>query len=206
MQEADVFRLINFMNIVKVMKCDMIGIIQNKVFGMDKNKTVFIQLHGVNEEDLPLSRDVVFEYKDVKDTLKALDVEYLGTMNGDIVIKGGEKTSVFSTRFNPWFDAFISAVSFSDASKLNQVLYEDPEFHKNDIYKRYFSLRATDGIIKEEINGLPMIFFGKMLPSNKSDKVSMTVYDNDDNFYSVRYIISKPKNIVLEVWIKYLKI
>ena len=98
-------------------------------------------------------------------------------------------------------------------NKINQIVLNNynnlnvDNARDNQEFENAISLKTAQGIglyrISEEY--ILSIFKG-LLPINKKDKTSLSIYDVDYNRFLTRFVISKPKNKVIIVNVMYLKI
>lgn len=101
--------------------------------------------------------------------------------------------------------------------KIWEIYNNIPQYNQGLAVKQYDNLRsneqfesiiarkASDGASSFIIDDYCMILFSRMLPVNKSDKVSLDIMDFDNSFLSV-FKISKKKDIVVYVFIRFMKV
>lgn len=185
--------------IAKLLKSDIIYIIGNTIYGTDSNFTYLKQMTFENT----LGINICYEQKLMNDFIKlctnTITLENNSLMSNIEVLHINNQNHI---RNIVELDNKINQIVLNNHNSMNVDNARDNEEFENAI-----SLKTAQGIglyrVSEEY--ILSIFKG-LLPINKKDKTSLSIYDVDYNRFLTRFVISKPKNKVIIVNVMYLKI
>jgi hypothetical protein len=106
----------------------------------------------------------------------------------------------------------VSKLEFNYSGALNTVSsmlvpnYREENLRSNDRFNSIISSKAADGASLFIINNRYMMYiYSGLLPINKSDKVTLDIYDVDNYSFLVKFIINKGK-FTINKYVKYLYI
>lgn len=89
----------------------------------------------------------------------------------------------------------------------NEIKFNYDVLRGNEQFEHALSLKSKEGISFLKIDRVYMLsLFSGLLPVNKSDKVSLTIYSNDADFaFLSHFVIKKAKSIDVNVYVNYRK-
>lgn len=185
--------------IAKLLKSDIIYIIGNTIYGTDSNFTYLKQMTFENT----LGINICYEQKLMNDFIKLC--------TNTITLENNSLMSNIEVLYVNNENHIRNIVNLNN--KINQIVLNNynnlnvDNARDNQEFENAISLKTAQGIglyrISEEY--ILSIFKG-LLPINKKDKTSLSIYDVDYNRFLTRFVISKPKNKVIIVNVMYLKI
>ena len=185
--------------IAKLLKSDIIYIIGNTIYGTDSNFTYLKQMTFENTVGI----NICYEQKLMNDFIKLC--------TNTITLENNSLMSNIEVLYINNENHIRNIVNLNN--KINQIVLNNynnlnvDNARDNQEFENAISLKTAQGIglyrVSEEY--ILSIFKG-LLPINKKDKTSLSIYDVDYNRFLTRFVISKPKNKVIIVNVMYLKI
>lgn len=183
----------------KVLKSDIIYIFGNIIYGTDSNFTYLKQMTFDNV----LGISICYEQKLMNDFIKLCTDTIV--LDNNVLLSNIERLYINN-------DAYIRNILELER-KINEMVLVNTNtinvdnVRENSQFEHAISLKSAQGIGLYKINEEYILsIFKGLLPINKSDKVSLSIYDINDNRFLSRFIVSKPKNKIITVSVMYLKI
>lgn len=185
--------------IAKLLKSDIIYIIGNTIFGTDSNFTYLKQMTFENT----LGINICYEQKLMNDFIKLCTNTI--TLENNSLMSNIEVLCVNNENH------IRNIVNLNN--KINQIVLNNhntmnvDNARDNQEFENAISLKTAQGIGLYRVSeDYILSIFKGLLPINKKDKTSLSIYDVDYNRFLTRFVISKPKNKVIIVNVMYLKI
>lgn len=183
----------------KSLKADIIYIKGNTIYGVDDNFTYLKQMTFDNI----LGLEICYNQKLMNDFMKVC--------TNDIVIQDNSILSNIETLYINNQNYIKNILTLNN--KINNILLSNINIMNidtvrgNEQFESAISLKTSQGIGLYKVNEqYIMSIFKGLLPINKPDKVSLSIYDVDNTRFLTRFVISKPKNKAIIVNVMYLKI
>lgn len=185
--------------IAKLLKSDIIYIIGNTIFGTDSNFTYLKQMTFENT----LGINICYEQKLMNDFIKLC--------TNTITLENNSLMSNIEVLYVNNENHIRNIVNLNN--KINQIVLNNhnsmnvDNARDNQEFENAISLKTAQGIGLYRVSeDYILSIFKGLLPINKKDKTSLSIYDVDYNRFLTRFVISKPKNKVIIVNVMYLKI
>jgi len=183
-------------DIMKSMKCDIYHIYKNVIIGIDKFSTSL--------SEVICDTKVEGSYEIDKDTMKLIadkcqEIIKDEKVNAEYYISRYSQKNYRATELEMMYMNILSILS----SKIVPDLVVD-SVKSNEEFMKILSNKSADGANFFKINDkYIMSIYSGLLPINKSDKVSLEIYNIDEYSYISKFIINKGK-FVINKFIKYL--
>lgn len=201
--ELTVFELDELIDKLKVAKNDFVLLFGNLIIGIDSHFSYLKVYHvsGFKNEKLNnLKLCVNFnELVAFRKLLTPNDMLYLN--NNTITQYNG--SLLFNLSNNLIMNIYYIYVRMLEQPPICRKRYDN--LRDNENFENIISMKASDGASSFILDNYCMILFSSMLPVNKSDKVSLEIFDYGSNFIS-NFKIQKKKDIELYIYIKFIKL
>ena len=100
----------------------------------------------------------------------------------------------------------IAAMILNGRAAIDMRMANLPEEDVTEMLKALFGLRITDGVRLYDYHGYKMYLFGAILPLLKNDRIFITLLDNMNQTFTVRFRVAKKGGINVFVYVSFLKI
>jgi len=178
----------------KALKCDIIRVKDNIIFGTDSN-FVHLKIIGLNKyHEFP---DMLFYLRDLSEFMKRIDdISDTETTYFDI--------STFIDMQYKYIDVFDNLISSVSRYLNNPISFSDEDLKSNDDFNTINTMKAGDGVglLKLSEKYILTLYSG-LLPINKSDKVMVYIRDIDTYRYLANFTIVK-KKFSIDIYFMYL--
>lgn len=88
----------------------------------------------------------------------------------------------------------------------SNLIYDIPDC-RDEQFEASIQKKTKEGITLYKLdNSIIITLYKGLLPVNKSDKVSLQIYDNGSNMFVSKFTIRKPKNVVINIYMGCLKL
>ena len=193
--------LINICNAAKSFKEKVFIFYYGKLYSVNDNYIKYTS-HVNTEFDIPC----MFVYRELSAFIKTITIEtelrgvgdgelYTFTANTGIEMKVRVPNKHFMDNFNYRINNFFNLVSHYDVNEYGDITEELQEL---------FNMKKVDGSMLYNKDGYIMTLIYGSLPLNKSDKVSLAIYNMGTTFVA-RFNVIK-KNTTITTFIRYIRI
>jgi len=177
----------------KTLKCDIIRVKDNIIYGTDSN---FVHLRLIRcSNEWP---DMIFYLKDLSEFIKQMNM--LGHTDNSLIFNIVEYISI---RYE-YIDIFDNLIESVNSYINNSISFSDEDLKSNDDFNTINAMKAGDGVglLKLSEKYILTLYSG-LLPVNKSDKVMVYIRDIDTYRYLANFTIVK-KKFSIDVYFMYL--
>lgn len=178
----------------KLLKMDIIYIQGGFLYGTNLDYTII----EVYKLDKYYQMEFCFLFKDMKTFVKYIEENpYEDMFISDGCLKYGSMSLNIYNSFSIWKIKWLLDTQFIPNISESKLLMEVKDLYNYfDEDNPYMKKTSEKSVVKFDHN--IAIIYGKILPVNKSDKVSLYIYKKDDNVSIYRYIIDKKKKGIIE--------
>lgn len=178
----------------KLLKMDIIYIQGQFLYGTNLDYTII----EVYKLDKYYPMEFCFLFKDMKTFVKYIEENpYEDMFISDGCLKYGSMSLNIYNSFSIWKIKWLLDTQFIPNISESKLLMEVKDLYNYfDEDNPYMKKTSEKSVVKFDHN--IAIIYGKILPVNKSDKVSLYIYKKDDNVSIYRYIIDKKKKGIIE--------
>lgn len=172
----------------KILKSDIILISYNKIYGSNKEYTIIEEY----DSDINFGFQLSYLSKDMAKFIKYINDNPNGTLicnETNLIYQ--DSSIIINNSFGIWkieslYQIFSMHCNQNSLLKSIDNLYE---YMGED--NPYTKKTSEKSVVK--IDSFVSVIYGKILPSNKSDRVSLDIFRMFDNTLIYRYIIDKKK-------------
>ena len=172
----------NLIKIINKMKCDIIVIENNKIYGTDCKYSIL--------------KTVEIPYTDI---IIATSVECIKWS----VENNQEHPSLFVNYCYNKIHYLISTISNYTSNSVLTVC--ESNIRQDDNFENITQYKASDGVMFYRTNGYCIALYKALLNLNKNDKVDLKIYDRYDQFFLTNLSIVK-KECIIELFMECRKI
>lgn len=184
----------------KLLKADIVYVFGNTIYGTDSNFTYLKQMAFDNV----LGINICYDQKLMNDFIKLCTDTIV--LEGNVLLSNIERFVVNN-------DVHIRNIINLD-KKINEIIITNTNtmnvdnVRDNQQFENAIALKSNQGIGLYKVSEKYILsIFKGLLPINKGDKVSLSIYDINDNRFLTRFIVTKPKiKKIITVSVMYLKI
>ena len=177
----------------KALKCDIIRVKDNIIYGTDSNFVHLRVIRCSNEWS-----DMIFYLKDLSEFIKQMNM--LGHNDNALIFNIVDYISIHYEHIDT-FDKLILSVNWYIN---NPISFSNEDLKSNDNFNTINAMKAGDGIGLLRLSDKHILtLFSGLLPINKNDKVMMSIRDIDTYRYLANFTIIK-KKFSIDVYFMYL--
>lgn len=181
----------------------------NKLIGTDEHMT-YIKVIDTTGIAYPIA--LFFKNSDMQKIaplIKEYDYEIIDNNNVLVYSDGLNMHSISIMNYNfAQVEGMYFRTMQNISSGINQNTMTVDNLRGDALFENVLSLKSKQGIGFFNINRMyNMSIFSNLLPVNKSDGVSLKIYDNlNSRTFLANFTVRKPKNVNIDIFINYLKI
>lgn len=159
----------NFISLSKILKCKYVMVVGSNIYGMDED---FAHLSIISHDDPNLLQvsNKIFNFPDLT------------------LVEDYRAYDIFSKAIN----------SINEIRKLNKSIIIE-NLHEDEKFKSIISKKASEGLTLFNVNGYPLFISKTLIPTNKSDKVALSIIDLGQTFMG-EFVIKKGKNTIFKYY------
>lgn len=194
--------LIKIMTEAKILKCPVIYIDNDKIYGTDLDFTFLKTVTFINETSL---KQIIYTQNSVSRFIKDIEeIDEVIINNYNIFNK--TKNTFIEINNIKMMQMMIELINNTN-NMTQQTFYK---FIKEDLqdkedFSKIMNAKTDEGTSIYKIDREYMLsIYNNLLPVNKKDKVSLIVYDHN-NLFMANFKVFKKKNVTVDVYILYRK-
>ena len=192
--------LLSINKAAKAIKQKQIIFYNDQIYGLDNLNNYLIHSSYLNTS-LPFEETFIFDSRQLSEFVKNITIEGSFNIIDNKILTGNLVELQIITGL--YKDLLIDKKNIINLLSNNCTKEEDVT---NDL-KEMYSMKKVDGVFYYKYKDKYfMTLFPGLLPTLKSDKVRLSIYDNiNDNYFIAKYVVLK-KDIQISIYLSYLKV
>lgn len=190
--------LMDIMETANVLKSDIVLLYGNSIFGTDIKLTYLLRTDFNNTNNLIM----IFNIKDMKDFIKLQSsIDEININNSHVYSSNGTSISIFNIEY---YTRIINMINNVNIIMNNSILYQNTNLREDLDFEQILQHKTAEGAFMYNIeNKFPIFIYNNLLPVNKGDSVSITIFNDTNIRFLSRFDITKKKKVKVEVYIVY---